>query len=87
MAMAVALTDPTILVVNAQLRLLAAAHLPATIDRLLLGLEMPRGAGSSAALYVPPVTGVWHHMMGVRALLAPHILISFRYKAQKVPLL
>lgn len=76
--MAVALADATILVVNAQLSFLIAAHLPAVVDRILLPIKMPRGALPAATLNIPPATMIWHHMMGVRSTLIRHILILSR---------
>lgn len=56
--MAVTLGDAAILVVDAQLRPLVAAHLPALIDGLALGVEMRRGAIRPPRLTSQPPAGL-----------------------------
>lgn len=75
MPVAITLADAAVLVVNAQLGFLVTAHLPTIVDRVLLGIEMSRGALPAATLYIPPAIRVRHHMMGVGSTLVPHILI------------
>ena len=83
--MAIALGDATILVVDPQLRLLVAAHLPAIVDRLSLRVEMSRRALAAAALDITSSIVVRHHMMDVRSALCCHILIPFQvYKTKSI---
>lgn len=76
--MAVALPDPSILVVDAELGFLVSAHLPTIVDCLLLRIEMPRGAFSATTLDVPTAIRVRHHMMGIWSTPTYHMLIPLR---------
>jgi hypothetical protein len=78
--MAITLRDPAVLVVDAQLSLLAAADLPPEVDRLLFGIEMPRSTVGAPALDVPAVALVRDYMMGLGSAFAYHILVSFWIK-------
>ncbi len=62
--MRIGLADPAVPVVDLEFRPGVAAHLPATVDRLPLGVEMPAGAVGAASADVPAATGAGNYVMG-----------------------
>jgi hypothetical protein len=60
---AIALGNAAVPVVDAQLRPLVTADLPALVDRLLLGVEVAGGTPAAAALDIPAPGGARYYMM------------------------
>src|SRR5690606_10942209 len=72
-AVRIGLRDPTVAIVNLELGPRVAAHRPAAVDGLALGLEMPAGPIGPAAADVPAARRVGHHVVGAgSALIASH---------------
>lgn len=67
--MAVAASDPTVSVVDAELGSLVSADLPAVVDRVALGVVMTARATCAAAFNIPPSRMIGYDVVAVRSSL------------------
>ncbi|CAH2403069.1 hypothetical protein MES5069_360140 [Mesorhizobium escarrei] len=86
-AVAVALGNPAVLIVDFEFGLLVAAYAAPVVHRLALGVEVPRRPFAAAEFDVPASGLVRHHMMCAAVSFACHMLISFVSVELKVRLL
>jgi hypothetical protein len=66
--MAVAPTDPAVLVVNPQFSSLAATYVTSTLHSVTLGVMMAAGAAGAASLDVPSPVRVRDYMVAIGSI-------------------
>jgi hypothetical protein len=84
-AVAVALGDSAVQVVEAQFRALPATDLATDVDRFLLGPEIGRSPGATALFDIPAANGVVYHMMCILTIATQHIVNHELIESIKVP--